>query len=168
MKDYQLNTNRFALGCAQLATAGYLVYKGLGHGLPRIFGLRIEYHVTNKQNAHSVKKLGNILHPKYGGQGGFAELSGMKEYVNDSKNYIHSTGLHPKSKVFQKYSHIHPSLISVFNTITRNMHLFLYKTVGNATPERSKELRINGKVKFRKLKFTDILKSIFKNKMTKF
>ncbi len=136
--------NNIGLGAVQVAGGGYIAYKGIEHGLPRALGLRIEYHTTSKQNAKLIKKVGNILDPKFGGKGGWSETVKDISYINNSKNFIHITGVHPNDdalkdttkrfckKLPKSIRSISEKVVSTtLRPIQRKFQCIMYKTVGN-------------------------------------
>lgn len=120
------------IGAGQLATGGYLVYQGIKHGLPRVAGIRIEYHTTSKENAGAIKNSGNILDPKFGGKNGWSEKVKPHKYIKNSEGFIHITGLHkdcqlPFGRFIDKYSFLKVPM----RTIQRIFQNLMYKTGGN-------------------------------------
>ena len=134
-------------GTAQIAAGTYLGYQGLKHGLPRAAGIRIEYHTTSKENAKLIKKDGNILNPAFGGKNGWSEKVKSDSYVNNSKNYIHITGIHKDSKQFNslvkkiKYG---DRISAPLKTVFRKLQTLMYKTVGNSSFEDIEKSLGNG------------------------
>lgn len=59
--------------------------------LPKMLGLRTEYHVTPKSNYKNIKKTG-YLDPSYGGKNGAGEHINSNKFKQNSKNFVHITG----------------------------------------------------------------------------
>ena len=115
------------LGATEAGAGGYLAYKGLEHGLPRALGIRTEYHTTSKENASLIKKAGNWLDPKFGGKNGWAAKIESDVYVQNSKNYVHITGIHKDCWHLPDKIKKLPFIREAY----RRMQLIMYKTVGN-------------------------------------
>lgn len=85
------------LGAAEVATGAVAAYKGVEHGLPRILGIRTEYHVSPKENAKLIKKGNYILDPAFGGKNGMSGKFGTdifkQKFTKNSRGYIHTTGV---------------------------------------------------------------------------
>ena len=75
-KKQDLKNNKI-FGATQTALGGYLGYKTIFQGLPRLLGIRIEYHTTSRENAELIKKSGYFLDPKFGGKTGLSARSGL-------------------------------------------------------------------------------------------
>lgn len=151
-----------ALGYVQIAGGSYLGYYGINHGLPRAAGIRIEYHTTSKENAKSIKKQGNILDPSCGGKGGWSEKINSQHCVNNSKGFVHITGVHKDSYTPDRYitGKQNKYLRPVFRTFQRKSQNIMYKTVGNTDDFmkiRSKIFSLKGKKEIRK----EILKTTY-------
>ena len=91
-----MDKNRFS-GTTQIACGSYIGYQGIRHGLPRLCGIRIENHITSKENARLIKKSGNILDPSCGGINGWGQKVNSDFCIKHSKNYVHISGVHPDS-----------------------------------------------------------------------
>ena len=130
---------------AQVCAGTYIGYKGIEHGVPRILGLRMEYHTTNKTNAKLIVNNSNShLDPKFGGKNGFSKVVNDNLFLSRSKNYIHITGFHSKSNILtkliepiiNKYPKLNNKLlINTIRPLHRRMQTFLYKTEMN-NPEQ--------------------------------
>lgn len=155
-----------AVGAAQIGAGAYLGYQGIKHGLPRAAGIRIEYHTTSKENADLIKKAGNILDPAFGGKNGWAEKVQSSSYVNNSKNYVHITGVHKDSDAF-KYLKVPESAKAPVKTIGRKLQTFMYKTVGNSNFEDIKNSLGKGSKKDVLKWFGGNIKKIMLNDKTK-
>ena len=84
-----------ALGVASIVAGGYLGEKAVTSGLRRALGVRIETHTTNSKAAKDIIKAGKQLDPNYGGAG-CARVMGI--FSENSKKYVHITGLHKNWK----------------------------------------------------------------------
>ena len=124
------------IGSAQTALGGYLGYKTLSQGLPRLLGIRIEYHTTSRGNAELIKKSGYFLDPRFGGKTGLSARSGLDKYISKSKNYVHITGIHKDSK-FSKVANF------FFGSIARGFQRYRYNPIGNLL-NRTKSFCIPG------------------------
>lgn len=165
------------IGAAQITGGGYLAYQGLKHGVPRMYGIRIENHTTSKENAAKIKKNGNYLDPSHGGKGGWSEKIKSDSYVKNSKGYVHITGYHPDGKFEQLIEEklakkkLPKFLNNIYATITRKANNLMYRMVGNVNPDDMREFLVGGsKDKGEKIKWfkQQIKKNIFANKTTKF
>lgn len=131
-----------AIGTVQIAGGAYLGYQGIKHGLPRMFGIRLENHTTSKENATLIKKCGNILDPNFGGaKGGWAEKSGNMLYASSSKGYVHITGAHPEGYYEKLAEQKLPKFIrDFFTTLTRKTNNLTYRTMGTVNAEEMAQL----------------------------
>ena len=132
------------IGGAQIAGGAYLGYKGIEHGLPRVAGMRIEYHTTSKQNADLIKKAGNVLDPSFGGKNGYAEKVNLGKFVDNSKGFVHITGEHKDSKALAKIlrcKSVPEFIAKPFKTYYRAMQNLMYRFVGNIPS--ATELKMN-------------------------
>lgn len=157
-------------GIAQIAGGSYLGYYGLKHGLPRMAGIRIEYHTTSKDNAKSIKKAGNVLDPAHGGKGGWAEKTNMTRVVKASEGYVHITGMHKDSSVIKMLPKPLQSIQTLTYTIHRKNQNIAYKTVGNTDIMNllklpSKEV---SRKRITKTMLKAPIKNLFNNKTKKF
>lgn len=126
-----MNNQNF-YGTTQVAGGAYIGYQALKHGLPRAVGIRIEYHTTSKENVRLIQRSGNILNPGCGGKNGFGQKVNSNRCIENSQNFVHITGLHSNSKLFnisrfKKYKNFKP----MFRTIGRKSDVFMYRIVGN-------------------------------------
>lgn len=80
-------------GVANLAATGYLGQQTIRSGIPRLLGVRLESHSTSKKNAKEILKNGGWLDPNKGGTGASKAVN-AKDYIKNSKNYVHLTGRH--------------------------------------------------------------------------
>lgn len=166
------------VGYTQVASGTYVGYQGLKHGLPRTFGLRMEYHTTSKENASLIKKAGNILDPKFGGRNGWSAAVKSDSYIKKSKNYIHITGIHPNNKIKNeivdsisvKFSKVNKKIISnILRPIIRRTQNLMYRVVGNQ-PQKIVDIVDSSKPKVEKIKdfYKTLGKTLFKNNTKKF
>ncbi len=123
------------LGTAQIAGGTYLGYQGIKHGLPRSLGIRTEYHTTSKTNANLIKKSGNILDPAFGGKNGWAEAIKSEYFMDNSKNFVHITGIHKDAPICNKMPAKAKPFLPALRTVARSFQNFMYKTVGNGCYE---------------------------------
>ncbi len=116
---------------AKIAGGTYIGYQALKHGLPRMLGVRIEYHVTSKQNAALIRKSGNILDPLSGGKNGWGQKVNNDRFINNSQNFVHITGLHENSDIFnEKPFNKFRKFKAPLRTIGRKMYTFMYQVIG--------------------------------------
>lgn len=111
------NKNNRIKGGMQVAAGGYLATKAVTSGLRRAFGIRIEEHTTTAKNARDIIKGGCILDPKFGGTG-FSVLG--EEFIGESKNYIHITGM-PKDLRARILSHAQESGVKMDEATIKKM-----------------------------------------------
>ena len=114
-------------GAGCIAAGGYVGYKGVEHGLPRVFGIRTEYHTTSKENAELIKKAGNILDPKFGGKNGWGKKVECEHFLRNSKNYVHITGIHEQ----EKHLPVPKKFVDFIRAPHRKFSCIMYKFVGN-------------------------------------
>lgn len=152
---------------AQIAGGTYLGYQALSHGLPRALGIRIEYHTTNANNAKLIKKAGNILDPAFGGKNGWGAKIAYDSFVENSKNYVHITGINDKTNLDMVPKKLTGILKSPFKTFYRKFQCFMYKAVGNSN---SKELALSEKNQKNYFKWLgkSFFKGLYKNKTKRF
>ena len=131
------------IGSLQILGGSYIGYKCLEHGLPRSLGIRIENHTTLNENALLIKQSGNILDPACGGKNGFAAFIPKKNYIENSKNYVHITGIKGNSEfakfINKKFKNIN-ILTSAYRTYSRNFTGEMYRLVGNGLQQYGKNL----------------------------
>lgn len=158
-------------GTAQIMGGTYVGYQALQHGLPRAFGIRIEYHTTSKQNAKLIKQSGNILDPSYGGKNGLGQKINSKTFVDTSQNYVHITGLHKDSKLFNNnyFKKLKSKKVPI-RTLGRIRDNLMYKIIGsgcvnNVEHFRGSKLSFLDKVK---LALKRIMYAEFHSKTTRF
>ena len=144
---------------AEIAGGAYVGYKAISHGLPRALGIRIEYHTTSLDNARLIKKAGNILDPVFGGKNGWCEKIADDNFIKNSKNYVHITGINKNTNLPKDIPNI---LKAPFRTIFRKLQCYMYKAVGNSD---LKDIKENNPIKWIR---HGVVKSIFKNKTKKF
>lgn len=160
-KKEEMSMKDKVIGVTQLGIGGALLYKGLEHGLPRTLGIRTEYHVTSKENAKSIKKMGNFLDPKFGGKNGWAAKIKIDGYVDKSRDFVHITGINkntplPESKFLKK-------IIPAYREVARQIQLKMYKITGNM--DNPAELKKCSKIDL----VTKVLNALlFKNKTKTF
>lgn len=111
------NKNSRIKGGMQIAAGGYLASKAVTSGLRRMLGIRIEEHTTTSKNARDIIKGGCILDPKFGGSG-FSVLD--EDFLDESKNYIHITGM-PKDLKARILSHAEESGVKMDEATIKKM-----------------------------------------------
>ena len=160
--------NNNSLALAQTAGGACLGYQGIKHGLPRTLGIRIEYHTTNNKNAAAIKQAGNFLDPAFGGINGCSGRVNNEGFVENSKNFIHITGMNPDGHKDKMHKIIQRFLMKPAATIYRKVQCCLYQTVGNF--EQQEINQIKNKNNFQKaFWYTKKIASAFlNNKTTKF
>ena len=97
-------------GSTLLVASGVIGQQTLRSGIPRLLGVRLESHSTNRKNAKEVLKNGGILDPNKGGSGATKDLTNTtkakygadtydtrkakegKEFLTRAKNSIYITG----------------------------------------------------------------------------
>lgn len=157
-KKEEMSMKDKVFGATQLGIGGALLYKGLEHGLPRTLGIRTEYHVTSKENAKSIKKMGNFLDPKFGGKNGWAAKIKIDGYVDRSRDFVHITGVNKDSPLPKFLKKFPP-----YREIARQIQLKMYKVMGNM--DNPAELRKCSKLDVTAKVFNALL---FKNKTKTF
>ena len=156
-----VNSKRdYASGALSLAAAGAIGYKGITSGIRRALGIRIEEHTTSAKNAQNIIKDGKILDPKFGGTKCSNLLS---TYEDNSKNYIHITGLHKNTKdIFKNNELLNEFLASkkinsnklydtIFNSPIKNPFSAIYRKVQRIMYRGASSTNIN---------FDDLVKGI--------
>lgn len=98
------NKNAFGLKSGLNILAGlYFLEKGITSGLTRLLGVRLEEHTTSGKNAKKIIENGCILNPEFGGTGC---SKNAKQFGQNSKNYVHITGVHEDYKKVYKFSSV--------------------------------------------------------------
>ena len=85
-------------GIAYLGGAGLVGQQTIRSGIPRLLGVRLESHSTSKKSAEEILNKGGILDPNRGGTGASKAVND-KDYISQSKNYVHITGKHKDHKI---------------------------------------------------------------------
>lgn len=93
--QYKVNPAPLIQAASYAAGAVLLSKAAVESGIPRALGIRVESHSTSKEAAKSILENGGNLDPNYGGKGA-AKVS--KQFQENSANYVHITGVHPKFK----------------------------------------------------------------------
>jgi len=127
-------------GAAQTAAGAYLGYCGVKHGLPRALGIRIEYHTTSRENADLIKKTSNMLDPKFGGTG-WAKKINYERYIENSKNFVHITGMHKNSSLIP--NSVPNYIIAIVRPFRRKIQTLMYKLTGNISAAERREILKN-------------------------
>lgn len=125
MSNCEVSRKDMAIGAAQVGLGGVLSYKTLEQALPRALGIRTEYHITTKENARAIKKMGNFLDPKCGGKNGWSAKIKSNCFVKNSTNYVHITGIHKDTKDLPKFLEKFPAA----RELGRRFQLAMYKVV---------------------------------------
>jgi hypothetical protein len=80
------------------ASAGYIGQRTIRSGIPRLLGVRLESHSTNKKTANEILKNGGILDPNKSGASAIRALEinpeGVGTDINKAKNKVYVTGVH--------------------------------------------------------------------------
>lgn len=117
-------------GTIQIAGGAYSGCYAVKHGLHRVAGIRIENHITSKENAEKIKKSGYILDPLCGGKNGCSEKINSNKCKINSTGFVHISGINKDSKFYtkgwvKKYNYLSEPL----RVVHRNMQHVMYEAV---------------------------------------
>lgn len=118
-----------------------LAYSGYRSGIPRLLGIRLERHTTGKSNLDSIfkGKRKGYLDPAKGGTGASTiKIDGenVPEFIKNSRNYVHTTGYHPNTRILQ-------NIPKPLRTLFRKQQGLLYTGVANTKEKGLRQTRLN-------------------------
>jgi len=90
-------------GVVFLGGASLVGQQTIRSGVPRLLGVRLESHSTNKKNATKILQGGGWLDPNRGGTGASKAIN-EKDFIEASKNQVHITGKHKNHKIVKEIS----------------------------------------------------------------
>ena len=156
------------VSATQIAGGTYLGYQGIKHGLPRVFGIRIENHTTSKKNAKLIKNCDGFLTPDFGGTG-YSAKTGYGSCINNSKEYVHITGAHPDGKFEKMFKNFPECVRDINSSLMRKSNNLMYRLFADISTEEFQELNAPKTTNKTKLKWClkKIGKNIFSDKTKK-